>query len=157
MGTKKGRIYSKEAPQRFGGGQLPKLLPLGSATVLEYITIDWLFQWPLQRVHLLILSRAVLRLLWEIKRGFFPTSVFKYWYEYNWFSFVVYAKILLCFKKVNSALGKHQTKFLLNQMRQTGIKHWRVARKISWCLSKNFSRWFSLLFPEKSAQLSKCP
>ena len=30
------------------------------------------------------------------------------------------------------ALGKHRTKFLLNQKRQTGIKHWRVVRKISW-------------------------
>jgi len=30
-----------------------------------------------------------------------------------------------------SALGKHRTKFLLNQMRQTGIKLWRVVRKIS--------------------------
>jgi len=56
----------------------------------------------------------------------------------NWFSFVVYAKILLCFyKKVNSALGKHRTKFLLKQMRQTGIKHWRVARKISWSQARN--------------------
>jgi len=36
------------------------------------------------------------------------------------------------FKNVNSALGKHRTKFLLNQMWQTGIKHWRVVRKISW-------------------------
>ena len=36
------------------------------------------------------------------------------------------------FKKLNGALGKYRTKFLLNQMRQTGIKHWRVVRKISW-------------------------
>jgi len=38
----------------------------------------------------------------------------------------------MIFKKVNSALGKHRTKFLLNQMRQTGIKQWRIVRKISW-------------------------
>jgi len=35
------------------------------------------------------------------------------------------------FKTVNSALGKHRTKHLLNEMRLTGIKHWRVVRKIS--------------------------
>jgi len=35
------------------------------------------------------------------------------------------------FKQVNSALGKHQTKFLMNQRRQTGIEHWRLVRKIS--------------------------
>jgi len=39
--------------------------------------------------------------------------------------------IVMFFKKVNGTLGKHRTKFLLNQMRQTGIKHWRVVRKIS--------------------------
>jgi len=41
------------------------------------------------------------------------------------------------FKKVNRALGKHQTKFSLNQLRQTGIKHWRVIIKISWSQSRN--------------------
>jgi len=58
------------------------------------------------------------------------------------------------FKKVNNALGKYQTTFLLNQVRQTGIKHWRVVRKISWSLKKIYSRWFSLLFPVKSASLN---
>jgi len=51
--------------------------------------------------------------------------------------------IVTFFKKVNSALGKHQTKFLVNQMQQTGIKHRRAFRKISWGLSKNF---FTLVF-----------
>ena len=31
--------------------------------------------------------------------------------------------IVTFFNKVNSALGKHQAEFLLNQMQQTGIKH----------------------------------
>jgi len=43
----------------------------------------------------------------------------------------------MLFKKVNSALGKHQTKFLLNQMRQTDIKHWCEVRKISWNQARN--------------------
>ena len=45
--------------------------------------------------------------------------------------------IVVFFKKVNSALGKHQTKFLLNQMRQTDIKHWCVVRKISSSQARN--------------------
>jgi len=36
--------------------------------------------------------------------------------------------IVMFFKKVNSASGKHRTKFLLNQMRQTGIKQWRLEK-----------------------------
>jgi len=43
----------------------------------------------------------------------------------------------MLFKKVKSALGKHRTKFLLHQMRQTGIKHWRLVRKISWSQARN--------------------
>jgi len=41
------------------------------------------------------------------------------------------------FKNVKSALGKHRTKFLLNQMRHIAIKHWHVVRKISWSQARN--------------------
>jgi len=34
------------------------------------------------------------------------------------------------FQKINSALGKYRTKFLLNQMRQTGFKQWRLEKHL---------------------------
>jgi len=37
MGTKKGRIYGKEAPQRFGGGSCPNFSPLDPPLLIKHL------------------------------------------------------------------------------------------------------------------------
>ena len=78
-------------------------------------------------------------LLWEIRWSFFCTSVFTLNADTNEIGSVLLfmTNIVMFVKKVKSALGKYLTKFLPNQMRQTGINHWCVVRKISWSKARN--------------------
>jgi len=70
----------------------------------------------------------------EIRWSFFRASVFTLNTDTNKIGSVLLfmPQYSYVFKKVNSALGKHQINFLLNQMQQTVITHSRVVGKISW-------------------------